>query len=287
MKVSAAGRAAITQREGCRLVAYRDSRGIPTIGVGHVDMTPPTTVMGMRITAAQADALLAADLAPVEATINDAVKVPLTQNEFDALASLGFNIGVGGLARSTVIARLNRGDRAGAAQAFLLWGASGRVDGAPQGRGRAVPEAGRRAVRATGPRRSGGGHRGPGVKGALAHPDRAGPRPQPSLPHRLLALRLITKDTSMLRIFSSPQVGAHIIAIIVVAGFVAFVAALALHLVPQESQLLVAMGGLIGSKFSSVVDFYMGSSLGSAQKTAQIDHLIGRSGDAPAQQPMA
>lgn len=121
MKVSAAGRAAITQREGCRLVAYRDSRGIPTIGVGHVDMTPPKTVMGMRITAAQADALLAADLAPVEATINKSVTVSLTQNEFDALASLGFNIGIGGLARSTVVGRLNRGDRAGAAQAFLLW----------------------------------------------------------------------------------------------------------------------------------------------------------------------
>ena len=50
----------------------------------------------MTITEAQCDALLAADLAPVEAVIGR-VKVPVTQNEFDALVSLGFNIGIGGL----------------------------------------------------------------------------------------------------------------------------------------------------------------------------------------------
>ena len=121
MRVSPAGRLAIRQREGCRLTAYRDSRGIWTIGVGHVNMTPPAVTPGLRITEAQADQFLAADLAPVEATIAGAVKVPLTQNEFDALASLGFNIGANGLRRCTVVGRLNRGDRAGAAQAFLLW----------------------------------------------------------------------------------------------------------------------------------------------------------------------
>ena len=121
MRVSPAGRAAIRQREGCRLTAYRDSRGIPTIGVGHVDMTPPVTTMGMRITLAQADAYLAADLAPVEAAIASAVKVPLSQNQCDALASLAFNIGVGGFKRSTVVARLNREDYAGTADAFMLW----------------------------------------------------------------------------------------------------------------------------------------------------------------------
>jgi lysozyme len=122
MKTSALGRADIRQREGCRLVAYRDTRGIWTIGVGHAATgLPPRPFAGMTITEVQADQLLAADLAPVEAAINGAVKVPLTQNEFDALASLGFNIGVGGLGRSTIVGRLNRGDRAGAAQAFLLW----------------------------------------------------------------------------------------------------------------------------------------------------------------------
>ena len=121
MRVSPAGRAAIRQREGCRLTAYRDSGGIWTIGVGHVNMTPPAVTPGMRITEAEADAFLADDLAPVEATIAKYVRVPLSQNECDALASLGFNIGVGGLARSSVVSRLNKGDRAGAADAFKLW----------------------------------------------------------------------------------------------------------------------------------------------------------------------
>lgn len=121
MKTSVSGRAAITQREGRRLSAYRDSRGIPTIGVGHVNMTQPPVHMGMTITEAECDAFLAADLAPVEAVINRRVTVPISQNEFDALASLGFNIGVGGLGRSLVIRRLNVGDVRGAADAFMDW----------------------------------------------------------------------------------------------------------------------------------------------------------------------
>ena len=105
MRVSPAGRAAIRQREGCRLSAYRDSRGIWTIGVGHVDMTPPVACAGMRITTAQADQYLAADLAPVEAAIATSVLVPLSQNQCDALASLAFNIGTGGFKRSTVVSQ--------------------------------------------------------------------------------------------------------------------------------------------------------------------------------------
>ena len=121
MRVSPAGRLTIRQREGCRLTAYRDSRGLWTIGVGHLNMTPPVVTPGMCITEAEADALLAGDLAPVEATIARYVLVPLSQNECDALASLGFNIGCGGLAHSSVVTRLNKGDRAGAADAFMLW----------------------------------------------------------------------------------------------------------------------------------------------------------------------
>lgn len=121
MRVSPAGRAAIRQREGCRLSAYQDSRGIWTIGVGHVDMTPPVTHAGMRITSVQADQYLAADLAPVEAAIARSVLVPLSQNQCDALASLAFNIGTSGFKRSTVVSRLNRGDYAGASDAFMLW----------------------------------------------------------------------------------------------------------------------------------------------------------------------
>lgn len=122
MKVSTPGRAAIAQREGQKLVAYRDSVGVPTIGVGHTGrMSPPPVRMGMKITAAQSDAFLATDLAPVEAAINSAVKAKVTQNQFDAMASLAFNIGVHGFVGSTVVHKLNAGDVQGAADAFLMW----------------------------------------------------------------------------------------------------------------------------------------------------------------------
>lgn len=121
MKTSPAGRAAIMQREGVRLVAYRDTRGIPTIGCGHVNATPPTTVMGMVITQVQADAYLAADLATFEAVVNAAASRGLSQNAFDASVSLAFNIGAGGFAKSTVARKIASGDMAGAADAFMMW----------------------------------------------------------------------------------------------------------------------------------------------------------------------
>lgn len=122
MKTSDAGRAKIEAREGRRLLAYKDTKGVLTIGVGHTGrMSPPKVTPGMTITAAQCDAMLAADLAPVEAAINKALKVPVSQNEFDALVSLYFNVGDGYVATSTIIKKLNLGDVAGAAAAFDLY----------------------------------------------------------------------------------------------------------------------------------------------------------------------
>ncbi|MBN9034979.1 MAG: glycoside hydrolase family protein [Rhizobiales bacterium] len=122
MKTSTAGRAAISAREGCILTAYKDSAGVLTIGVGHTTAAgPPAVTAGLKITAAQADEILSRDLAAVEADVNRLVTVPLNQNEFDALVSLVFNIGGTAFRKSTLRAKLNAGDRAGAANAFLSW----------------------------------------------------------------------------------------------------------------------------------------------------------------------
>lgn len=132
MKTSAAGRAAIRGREGVRLDAYKDSVGIWTIGVGHTGRASlPAVDMGMRITAEQADAFLAADLAPIEAAVAGAVPVPVSQNAFDAMVSLAFNIGAGAFRTSSVARLVNAGDLAEAADAFLLWDKAGGkvVDG--------------------------------------------------------------------------------------------------------------------------------------------------------------
>ena len=120
--VSPAGRAALMAREGCRLTTYRDDVGVPTIGVGHTGRAgPPPVTLGMTITRQEAEAIFAADLAPFEAAVRHAVSATLTSNQFDALVSLAFNIGVHGFAGSTVVHKLGTGDYTGAADAFLMW----------------------------------------------------------------------------------------------------------------------------------------------------------------------
>jgi lysozyme len=122
MQTSPAGRAAIARREGNVLKAYLDSVGVLTIGVGHTSAAgAPKVTKGMTITATQSDDILARDLAGVEAAVASLVKVPLNQNEFDALVSLVFNIGAGGFKSSSVLRNLNAGNRAGAADAMLAW----------------------------------------------------------------------------------------------------------------------------------------------------------------------
>ncbi len=126
MRTSSAGRAAIALREGNRLTAYRDSVGILTVGVGHTSAAgPPTVTPGMTITAAQSDEILSRDLATFERAVSNSVKVPITQNQFNALVSLAFNIGGGAFAKSTLVRRLNTGDYTGAANQFLRWNRAG------------------------------------------------------------------------------------------------------------------------------------------------------------------
>lgn len=122
MRTSASGRAALMRREGVRLKAYPDVKGIWTIGVGHTAGAGlPAPCPGMRITQGECDAILQRDLRLFEAAVARAISRPMTQNQFDACVSLAFNIGAAGFERSSVARRFNEGDVAGAADAFLLW----------------------------------------------------------------------------------------------------------------------------------------------------------------------
>lgn len=109
---------AIKEHEALRLTAYLPTKDdVWTIGYGHTK----TARQGMVITEAQAEQLLRSDLAWVEDVIDRLVKVPLTQNQHDAVGSLIFNIGEGNFSKSTVLRKLNAGDYRGAADAFLMW----------------------------------------------------------------------------------------------------------------------------------------------------------------------
>ena len=121
MPMTSRGRQLLTDREGKRLNAYRDTKGIPTIGVGHTSAAgPPAVQMGMTITAQECDAILILDLAKFEAILDKALKVPVADHEYDALLSVMFNVGPK-FATSTAIKRLNAGDRKGCADAIMMW----------------------------------------------------------------------------------------------------------------------------------------------------------------------
>lgn len=118
MEVSFEGRELIKQFEGISLTAYRCPAGVATIGVGHT----AGVQMGDRITPAQADAYLAADLAAYGQNVEKILAgAPTSQHEFDALVSLAFNIGIKGFEGSTVLRLHKAGDKIGAARAFEMW----------------------------------------------------------------------------------------------------------------------------------------------------------------------
>jgi lysozyme len=97
-------------------------RGIWSIGYGH---TGPDVHEGLTITQAEAEALLKADIAHAVETVNRVVTVPLTQDEFDALCDLTYNIGCAAFEESTMLKDLNAGDYAAAAAQFDLWDKAG------------------------------------------------------------------------------------------------------------------------------------------------------------------
>ena len=112
------------QFEGLRLTAYQDQTGTWTIGYGH---TGPDVHSGLTITQEHAQALLAQDVSSSSACVNNAVTVPLSQNQFDALVDFVFNLGCAAFTGSTLLRELNAGNFTGAAAQFPLWDHAGGV----------------------------------------------------------------------------------------------------------------------------------------------------------------
>lgn len=124
--ISKTGIDLISSFEGIRLNAYDDGVGVWTIGIGATVYPNGVKVKkGDKCTLEQAKEYFAHDLKRFEKTVNDLVIVSLTQNQFDALVSLTYNIGSTAFKNSTLLKKLNAKDFTGAADQFLVWNKGG------------------------------------------------------------------------------------------------------------------------------------------------------------------
>lgn len=118
MRLSEKGITLLKQLEGCKLIAYRDSKGRWTIGYGHtgLDFGP-----GSRWSQREADDMLVKDVAWAEAAVNNLVKSIINQNQFDALVIFTFNVGADNFKLSTLLRKVNGSDFVGAQAQFRRW----------------------------------------------------------------------------------------------------------------------------------------------------------------------
>lgn len=121
MKTSLKGLIEIASHEGIVNYPYKDTKGIWTVGIGHTKMAglPDPAINKREYSVKEIFEIFAKDMAKFEARVNDAVKVPITQHEYDALVSFDFN--TGGIYKAKLTQLLNKGDHIGAAQGFMGW----------------------------------------------------------------------------------------------------------------------------------------------------------------------
>ena len=138
VKISKSCLEMLKHHEGVRTRPYRCPALLWTVGVGHVidpahigvklderKNLPIPPSWDRVLTMAEVDSILAEDLVRFERGVLRLCPQNLTQGRFDALVSFSFNVGLGNLQRSTIRMKHNRGDFAGAAEAFMDWTKAG------------------------------------------------------------------------------------------------------------------------------------------------------------------
>ena len=124
MKISQEGLALIKKFEGCELEAYQCPAGVWTIGFGSIKGVKE----GDKINKDEANHLLEEEMIEYEGYINNLVKVPLKQYQFDALCAWVFNLGSGNLQESSLLRVLNDGKYDEVPQQIKRWNkANGEV----------------------------------------------------------------------------------------------------------------------------------------------------------------
>jgi len=128
MKLDKAGAELIMQFEGLSLKPYLDSVNVPTIGYGQtyypngvkVKMTDP------KITKEYAFEIFFSIASRFALSVNSAIKKPITQNQFNALVSLAYNIGLGNFGKSTLLKKVNvNPNDSTIASEFMKWNKAG------------------------------------------------------------------------------------------------------------------------------------------------------------------
>ncbi len=127
MKIQSRGLQIIKEFESLKLKPYLCPAGIPTIGYGSTYYEDGTkvTLNDLPITEQRADELLANISDKFSIQVSKLLKVELNQNQFDALVSFSFNIGIGNLTTSTILKRINEKDFENASLEFAKWNKSG------------------------------------------------------------------------------------------------------------------------------------------------------------------
>lgn len=127
-KIGKEGKKLIQSFEGFVATAYVCPAGVVTIGYGTTRINGRPVKLGLKITTDEAEQFLEEDLKMFEDIVNSSVSVEITQNQFDALVSLVYNIGGGNFKKSTLLKVLNGGGFQEAADQFLRWNkAKGKV----------------------------------------------------------------------------------------------------------------------------------------------------------------
>lgn len=123
MTLNQAGVDLIKQFEGCQVEVYKDVVGLLTVGWGHRTNLP----LGVTITQELADTLLQQDLAAVQRQLHSCLTTSLTDNQFSALVSFVYNLGINRLEGSTLLTKINSGELTSAADEFLKWDHAGGI----------------------------------------------------------------------------------------------------------------------------------------------------------------
>jgi lysozyme len=113
----------LTNLEGFKTKAYKDSKQLWTIGIGHlIDLTKERDLLTRELTKSEVQKLFDKDLDRFELAVKNSIKVPLKKYQFDALVSLAFNIGENAFKKSTLVRLINaKAPVSEIIKAFALW----------------------------------------------------------------------------------------------------------------------------------------------------------------------